>query len=146
LGRSNRPPGGQIIEGRSNRPVQCEQKFALCCIPVLHCCIGSGGVCFGSRGALCGVRALDWWFALFARAWFCLGCVKLLPLPKGSETCLLQVILRFAFSLAFDRLLRFLFSLVTKSCVSSMHSSRGRLRTMCGLRTGGWSLLGVMSD
>jgi hypothetical protein len=38
-----------------------------------HCCIGSGGVCFGTRGAcicaggaLCGVRALDWWFALFA--------------------------------------------------------------------------------
>jgi hypothetical protein len=30
--------------------------------------------------------------------------------------------------------------------VVSMHSSRGRLRTMCGLRTGGWSLLSVMSD
>jgi hypothetical protein len=28
---------------------------------------------------------------------FCLGCVELLPLPKGSETCLLQVILLFAF-------------------------------------------------
>jgi hypothetical protein len=25
------------------------------------------------------------------------GCVELLPLPKGSETCLLQVILFFAF-------------------------------------------------
>jgi hypothetical protein len=23
-------------------------------------------------------------------------------------------------------------------CVLSMHSSRGRLRTMCGSRTGGW--------
>jgi hypothetical protein len=31
-------------------------------------------------------------------------------------------------------------------CVLSMHSSRGRLRTMCGSRTGGWSLPGVMSD
>jgi hypothetical protein len=31
-------------------------------------------------------------------------------------------------------------------CVLSMHSSRVRLRTMCGLRTGGWSLPGVMSD
>jgi hypothetical protein len=30
--------------------------------------------------------------------------------------------------------------------VLSMHSSRGRLRTMCGSRTGGWSLPGVMSD
>jgi hypothetical protein len=31
-------------------------------------------------------------------------------------------------------------------CVLSMHSSRGGLRTMCGSRTGGWSLPGVMSD
>jgi hypothetical protein len=31
-------------------------------------------------------------------------------------------------------------------CVLSMHSSRGRLRTMCGSRTDGWSLPGVMSD
>jgi hypothetical protein len=29
--------------------------------------------------------------------WFCLGCVESLPLPKGSETCLLQLILLFAF-------------------------------------------------
>jgi hypothetical protein len=28
---------------------------------------------------------------------FCLGCVEPLPLPKGSEICLLQVILLFAF-------------------------------------------------
>jgi hypothetical protein len=28
---------------------------------------------------------------------FCLGCVEPLPLPKGFETCLLQVILLFAF-------------------------------------------------
>jgi hypothetical protein len=45
------------------------------------------------RGSSC----LLWWFVLFARAWFCLGCVEPLPLPKGSETCLLQVILLFAF-------------------------------------------------
>jgi hypothetical protein len=31
-------------------------------------------------------------------------------------------------------------------CVLLMHSPRGRLRTMCGSRTGGWSLPGVMSD
>jgi hypothetical protein len=30
--------------------------------------------------------------------------------------------------------------------VLSMHSSRGRLRTMCGLRTSGWSLPCVMND
>jgi hypothetical protein len=40
----------------------------------------------------------------------CLGCVELLPLPKGTETCLLQVILFFAIPLAFDRLLKFLCS------------------------------------
>jgi hypothetical protein len=30
--------------------------------------------------------------------------------------------------------------------VLSMHSSKGRLMTTCGSRTGGWSLPGVMSD
>jgi hypothetical protein len=57
-------------------------------------------------------------------------------------------------SLAFDRLLEFLFicffyfSFLScyYMCVLSMHSSRERLRTMCGSRTGGWSLPGVMSD
>jgi hypothetical protein len=57
-------------------------------------------------------------------------------------------------SLAFDHLLRFLFIcfflfsflLCYFMWVLSMHSSRGRLRTMCGLRTGGWSLPCVMSD
>jgi hypothetical protein len=39
----------------------------------------------------------------------------------------------------------FFFLLGYKSCVLSMHSSRGRLRTMCGSRIGGWSLPGVMS-
>jgi hypothetical protein len=56
--------------------------------------------------------------------------------------------------LAFVRLLEFLFirffcfSFLSGyyMCVLSMHSSRGRLRTMCGSRTGGWSLPGVMSD
>jgi hypothetical protein len=42
-------------------------------------------------------RALVWWFAPFAWALFFLGCVEPLPLPKGSETCLLQVTLLFAF-------------------------------------------------
>jgi hypothetical protein len=61
-------------------------------------CIGSGGACMCAGGALLWfVQALVWWFALFAWAWFCLGCVEPLPLPKGSETCLLQVILLFAF-------------------------------------------------
>jgi hypothetical protein len=57
-------------------------------------------------------------------------------------------------SLAFDRLLRFLFIRFFSfpffsryfMWVLSMHSSRGRLRTKCGSRTGGWSLPCVMSD
>jgi hypothetical protein len=67
---------------RSNHLGHVEHIFALCCIPLLHCCIGSRGVCFGSGEALCGVRSLVQWFA----------CVEPLPLPKGSKTCLLQVI------------------------------------------------------
>jgi hypothetical protein len=41
---------------------------------------------------------------------FFLGCVDPLPLPKGTGTFLLQVILLFAFPLAFDRLLKFFWS------------------------------------
>jgi hypothetical protein len=44
----------------------------------------------------------------------------------------------------FSFLFPFLF--VYQMCVLLMHSSRGRLRTMCGSRTGGWSLPCVMSD
>jgi hypothetical protein len=99
MGQSNRPQavrwgagGLTALYRRSNRPGQSEQFFAVCCIPVLHCCICSGGVCFGSGGAcicaggaLCGVRVLVRWFALCAWAWFCLGCVEPLPLPKGPR-------------------------------------------------------------
>jgi hypothetical protein len=60
-------------------------------------CIGSGGACMCAGGALCGFRALVWWFVLFGWAKFCLRCAESLPLPQGSETCLLQVILVFAF-------------------------------------------------
>jgi hypothetical protein len=73
------------------------------------------------------VWALIRWFALFAWALFCLGCVEPLPLPKGSETCLLQVILLFAFvwlliaCWSFFMFVSFLFSLVTFVWVLSMH-------------------------
>jgi hypothetical protein len=46
----------------------------------------------GSMHMCRGRSCLLWWFMLFAWAWFCLGCVEPLPLPKGSETCLIQVI------------------------------------------------------
>jgi hypothetical protein len=39
---------------------------------------------------------------------FCLGCVKPLPLPKGSETCSSSSDLALCLSLAFDHLLEFL--------------------------------------
>jgi hypothetical protein len=61
----------------------------------LHWFRGSLHVCRGS--SLWFSRVLFRWFALFAWALFCLGCVEPLPLPKGSETCPLQVILLFAF-------------------------------------------------
>jgi hypothetical protein len=48
--------------------------------------------------------------------------------------------------LLFVSFLFFPFLLDYQMCVLSIHSSRGRLRTMCGLRTGGWSLPCVMSD
>jgi hypothetical protein len=67
-------------------------------------CIHPGGVALVQgklpcvQGELFVVfRALLWWSALFACDLFCRRCVDLLPLPKGSETCLLQVILLFAF-------------------------------------------------
>jgi hypothetical protein len=84
-------------------------------------CIGSGGSLLVCRGSSLWFSCFGCWLALFAWALFCLGCVALLPLPKGSETCLLQVILLFAFlwlSIAcwcffFIRSFSFSFSLVT---------------------------------
>jgi hypothetical protein len=140
-------------------PVRVELMQLLCFLlvvcmhPSRRSCIGSGELACVQGELFVVFRALLWWFALFAWACFFLGCVEPLPLPKGSETCLLQVIFLFAF-LAFDRLLELLFvrffSFSFLSCyfmlVLSMHSWRGRLRTMCGSRTGGWSLPCVMSD
>jgi hypothetical protein len=79
-----------------------------------------------------GSSCMLWWLVLFAWAWFCLGCVEPLPLPKGSETCLLQVILFFAFlrlsiscwSLFLLVSFLFLFSLVT-ICVCCQCTHQG---------------------
>jgi hypothetical protein len=60
----------------------------------LHWFRGALHVC---RGSSLWFSIFDWCFALFAWAWFCLGCVELLPLPKGSDICLPQVISLFAF-------------------------------------------------
>jgi hypothetical protein len=74
-------------------------------------------------------------------------------LPKGSETCLLQVILLFAFPLVFDRLLEFLlvvsflFLLFGYQNVCVVNALiKGEIESLCGSRTSGWLLPGVMSD
>jgi hypothetical protein len=66
-------------------------------------CICPRGVAL-VQGSLHVCRGSSLWFSsfgkclvLFAWACFCLRCVEPLPLPKGSETCLLQVIFLFAF-------------------------------------------------
>jgi hypothetical protein len=104
----------------------------------LHMCRGSSLWCSSSVSMVCAL----------CLSMFCLGCVEPLPLPKGSEPCSSSSDLAPCLSLAFDHLLEFsficffsfLFLFGYKPCVLSMHSSRGRLRTMCGSRTGGWSL------
>jgi hypothetical protein len=136
LGRSNRPQAVRSQRGsltspgrRSNRPRRSEQVFALCCISMLHYCIGSGG-CALAQGSLHVCRGSSLCcssFGLVVCA-LCLSMVFVLdvssscPFLRGPRLVLLQVILLFDFSLAFDRLLEsllvvsflFLFSLVTK--------------------------------
>jgi hypothetical protein len=127
---------------------------AVCMYSSRGSCIGSRGACMCAGGALCGFRAFGLVACAPCLSIVCLGCVEPLPLPKGFETCLLQVILLFAFvwlsiacwSFLFIRFFSFSFLSGYFIWVLSMNSSRGRLRTMCGSRTGGWSLPGVMSD
>jgi hypothetical protein len=60
-------------------------------------CIGSGGTCMCAGGALCDFSSFGLVVCALCLSIVCLGCVESLPLPKGSETCLLQMILLFAF-------------------------------------------------
>jgi hypothetical protein len=66
--------------------------------PAWPVCAQSWHLFRGSLHMCKGSSCMLWWFVLFAWVWFCLGCVEPLPLPMGSETFLLQVILLFAFS------------------------------------------------
>jgi hypothetical protein len=67
--------------------------------------------------------------------------------PSSSDLALcLSFGFRSLVEVSFSRFISFNFLFGYKSCVLSMHSSRARLRTMCGSRTGGWSLASVMSD
>jgi hypothetical protein len=87
--------------------VRAELKQLLC-FALWFACIRLGGVA-SVQGELFVVFKL--WIgglcSLLEHS-FCLGCVELLPLLKGSETCLIQVILLFSFPFAFDDLLEFL--------------------------------------
>jgi hypothetical protein len=69
-------------------PVRAELMQLLCFHQVVAC-IRSGGVALFQGELFVVCRALVWWFALFAWALFCLGCIEPLPLPKGSELNLL---------------------------------------------------------
>jgi hypothetical protein len=127
------------------------------------CCIAAfvQGECALAQGKLAYVQeelfvVFELWFgglrSLFEHGFVsdvssCCPFLRVRDLSSSSDLAL-------RLSLAFDRLLRFLFicffSLSFLSgyfmWVLSIHSSRGRLRTMRGSRTGGWSLPCVMSD
>jgi hypothetical protein len=106
-------------------------------------------------------RGSSLWFSSFGLV-VCALCLSIVlsrmcravTLAYGVRDLFSSSDLALCFSLAFDRLLEFLFihffSFLFLSgyyiCVLSMRSSMGRLRTMCGSRTGGWSLPSVMSD
>jgi hypothetical protein len=90
--------GGLTAWGRrSNRPGQSEQFLLFAALVQGECVLAQGELAY-VQGELFVVFEL--WIgglrSLFEHG-FCLGCVEPLPLPKGSETCLLQVILLFAF-------------------------------------------------
>jgi hypothetical protein len=101
-----------------------------------------------------------WFFELwFGGCALCLSIVlsrmcRAVALAQGVRDLSSSSDLSLCFCLAFDRLLEFLFICFLSfffpsgyyMCVLSTHSSRGRLRTMRGSRTGGWSLPSVVSD
>jgi hypothetical protein len=122
-------------------------------------CIRLGGVALFQEELACVQEELFVVFELWIRG-LCsllehvsLGCVEPLPIPKGSETWLLQVILLFAIPLAFNRLLEFfsrffsfpfLFGYQNVCVVNA--SIKWEIERLCGSRIGGRSLPGVMSD
>jgi hypothetical protein len=121
----------------------------------------SSGSCIGSRGACMCARGSSLWFSSFGLV-VCALCLSIVLSEMCRAVALAEEVpdlssssyLSLCPSLAFNHLSEFLFicffSFLFLSgyymCVLSMHSSSGRLRTMYGLRTGGWSLPSVMSD
>jgi hypothetical protein len=132
--------GGTSLTGFGN----CPDRF----VPSVGTC--SGGVCICSRGALVCFSGL----CSFLGLRFVSDVSSHCPCLRGPRlvffmwSCSLPFLgFRSIVRVSFYSLL-FFFPFLSdyEMCVLSMHSSRGRLRTMCGSRTGGWSLPGVMSD
>jgi hypothetical protein len=102
----------------------------------MHMCVGAL-VCFGG---LCSLLELAFDSVVSSRC----PCLRGPSLSSFKWSCSLPL---FGFrslvwvTLVVSFLFPFLFGY--QLCVFSMHSSRGRLRTMCGSRTGGWLLPGV---
>jgi hypothetical protein len=128
---------GTGLTGGDDRSDRCElMLLQLPCFQVV-CMLSSRGVAL-VQGELARVQGellvvFELWFGglrSLLELCFCLGYVEPLPFPKGSETCLLQVILLFAFvclsiacwSFFLFVSFVFLFSLVTFMWVLSMHS------------------------
>jgi hypothetical protein len=143
---------------------KAEAATLFCKVVCIHwfrgSCIGSGGVALVQGELACVQGEL---FVVF-ELWI-IGLCYLLehgfvsdvssrcPCLRGSRlvffkwSCFLPFFgFRSLVGVSFSRFFSFLFLLITKTCVLSMHSSRGRLRAMCGSRTGGWSLPSVMND
>jgi hypothetical protein len=112
-------------------------------------CIGSGGAYMCAGGALCGFSSFGLVVCSICSSFVLSRMCRAVALAKGVRDLSSSSVLALCLCLAFDRFL-FVSFIFLYSCyfkwVLSMHSSRGRLRTKCGSRTGGWSLPGVMSD
>jgi hypothetical protein len=95
---------GTGLTGGGDRSDRCELKLlqlprfkVVCMLSSRGRCIGSGGACMCAWGAPCGFSRFALMVCTLSLSFFCLECVEPLPLPKGSEACLVQVILLFAF-------------------------------------------------
>jgi hypothetical protein len=96
------------------------------------------------------------WFGgllLFALAWFLSRLCQAVTLAYGdrdlssSSDLALCLVFGFRSPFEFSLFVSFLslFSLVTQ-CVCCQCTHQGEIEDLCGSRTGGWSLLGVMSE
>jgi hypothetical protein len=136
------------------------ELLQLPCLKWCFACIHPGGVA-SVQGELAFVQGSSLWFfelwfgglrSLFEHS-FVSDVLSRCPCLRGPRlvffkwSCSLPL---FVFRSLVGVFFICFFSFSFLSCyfmwVLSMHSSIGRLRTMCGSRTGGWSLSGVMSD